>query len=146
MLRRLRTPAGSVCLGRETVRLERIGPGPPVAPGGGGEGTPMRSFFLGNRTHGGYSLLEIMVVVLVLSVCVAGATGWAGRAVAEAVLAAEDLRLRSAVSRSAAGQDLGQAWGGEPVGVAGTAPLAAREQIRRNLWCSTRNASATAIT
>jgi 4-hydroxy-tetrahydrodipicolinate reductase len=37
--------------------------------------------------------------------------------VAEAVLAAEDLRLRSAVSRSAAGQDLGQAWTGRPVGV-----------------------------
>jgi 4-hydroxy-tetrahydrodipicolinate reductase len=52
-----------------------------------------------------------------VSVCVAGATGWAGRAVAEAVLQAEDLRLTSAVSRSAAGRDLGQAWGGEPVGV-----------------------------
>jgi len=54
---------------------------------------------------------------MAVSVCVAGATGWAGRAVAEAVLAAEDLRLRSAVSRSAAGQDLGQAWTGQPVGV-----------------------------
>jgi 4-hydroxy-tetrahydrodipicolinate reductase len=54
---------------------------------------------------------------MAVSVCVAGATGWAGRAVAEAVLAAEDLRLRSAVSRSAAGQDLGQAWGGQQLGV-----------------------------
>jgi len=52
-----------------------------------------------------------------LTVCVAGATGWTGRAVAEAVLEADDLELRCAVSRSAAGQDLGHAWGGEPNGV-----------------------------
>jgi 4-hydroxy-tetrahydrodipicolinate reductase len=50
-------------------------------------------------------------------VCVAGATGWTGRPVAEAVLASDDLVLRSAVSRSAAGQDLGAAWGGDPLGV-----------------------------
>jgi 4-hydroxy-tetrahydrodipicolinate reductase len=49
---------------------------------------------------------------MTLRVCVAGATGWTGRAVAEAVLAAEDLDLRSALSRSAAGRDLGRAWGG----------------------------------
>lgn len=52
-----------------------------------------------------------------LTVCVAGATGWTGRAVAEAIIEAEDLELRSAVSRSAAGQDLGYAWGGEGNGV-----------------------------
>jgi 4-hydroxy-tetrahydrodipicolinate reductase len=52
-----------------------------------------------------------------LSVCVAGATGWVGRPLAEAVLEAEDLRLRCGVSRSAAGGDLGQTWGGEPNGV-----------------------------
>ena len=40
-------------------------------------------------------------------VCVAGATGWAGSALAAAVLEADDLRLRSAVSRSSAGEDLG---------------------------------------
>ena len=51
------------------------------------------------------------------SVCVAGATGWTGRPVAEAVLAADDLDLRSAVSRSSAGQDLGRAWGGDADGV-----------------------------
>ncbi|MEJ3654287.1 4-hydroxy-tetrahydrodipicolinate reductase [Actinomycetes bacterium KLBMP 9759] len=54
---------------------------------------------------------------MTVSVCVAGATGWTGRAVAEAVLAADDLRLCSAVSRSAAGSDLGVAWDEEPVGV-----------------------------
>jgi len=52
-----------------------------------------------------------------LEVCVAGATGWTGRAVAEAILEADDLTLRSAVSRSASGQDLGQAWGGERIDV-----------------------------
>jgi 4-hydroxy-tetrahydrodipicolinate reductase len=54
---------------------------------------------------------------MTLSVCVAGATGWTGRAVAEAVLAADDLELRSAVSRSASGQDLGRAWGSGANGV-----------------------------
>jgi 4-hydroxy-tetrahydrodipicolinate reductase len=51
------------------------------------------------------------------TVCVAGATGWTGRAVAEAVLEADELELRSAVSRTAAGTDLGTAWGGDPNGV-----------------------------
>jgi 4-hydroxy-tetrahydrodipicolinate reductase len=37
--------------------------------------------------------------------------------VAEGVIGAGDLELRSAVSRTAAGQDLGQVWGGEPNGV-----------------------------
>jgi 4-hydroxy-tetrahydrodipicolinate reductase len=48
---------------------------------------------------------------------VAGATGWTGRAVAEAILRADDLTLRSAVSRSAAGTDLGVAWGGSALDV-----------------------------
>jgi 4-hydroxy-tetrahydrodipicolinate reductase len=52
-----------------------------------------------------------------LSVCIAGATGWTGRAVAEAVLAAPDLELAGAVARSAAGRDLGEALGGAPLGV-----------------------------
>jgi 4-hydroxy-tetrahydrodipicolinate reductase len=38
-----------------------------------------------------------------LSICVAGITGWTGSALAEAIAAAEDLELRSGVSRSAAG-------------------------------------------
>jgi 4-hydroxy-tetrahydrodipicolinate reductase len=54
---------------------------------------------------------------MTLTVCVAGVTGWTGRAVAEALLEADDLELRSGVSRSAAGQDLGRAWGGEPNGI-----------------------------
>ena len=38
-----------------------------------------------------------------LSVCIAGATGWTGKALVEGVREAPDLELRSAVSRSAAG-------------------------------------------
>ena len=52
-----------------------------------------------------------------LSVCIAGVTGWAGRAIAQGVLGAADLTLAAAVSRSAAGQDLGQALGGDALGV-----------------------------
>jgi len=51
------------------------------------------------------------------TVCVAGATGWTGRPIAEAVRAADDLELLGAVSRSAVGLDLGEAWGTESVGV-----------------------------
>jgi 4-hydroxy-tetrahydrodipicolinate reductase len=53
----------------------------------------------------------------VIVVCIAGATGWTGRALVDGVLAAPDLRLASAVARSAAGQDLGAALGREPLGV-----------------------------
>jgi 4-hydroxy-tetrahydrodipicolinate reductase len=52
-----------------------------------------------------------------LSVSIAGATGWTGRALVDAVLQAPDLSLASAVSRSAAGRDLGEALGREPLGV-----------------------------
>jgi len=54
---------------------------------------------------------------MTVSVCVAGATGWTGRAVAHGVLDDADLELWSGVSRSHAGADLGTAWGGDPVGV-----------------------------
>jgi 4-hydroxy-tetrahydrodipicolinate reductase len=52
-----------------------------------------------------------------LAVCLAGATGWTGRALGPAICDAPDLALRAAVSRSAAGRDLGEALGGEPLGV-----------------------------
>ena len=42
-----------------------------------------------------------------LTVCIAGATGWTGRALVQGVLDAPDLELRSAVSRSAAGGEIG---------------------------------------
>jgi 4-hydroxy-tetrahydrodipicolinate reductase len=50
-------------------------------------------------------------------ICIAGATGWTGRALVDGVLAAADLELRGAVARSAAGQDLGAALGRAPLGV-----------------------------
>jgi 4-hydroxy-tetrahydrodipicolinate reductase len=53
-----------------------------------------------------------------LSVCLAGATGWTGRALAQGVLDAPDLELTGAVARSAAGRDLGEALGRERLGVA----------------------------
>jgi 4-hydroxy-tetrahydrodipicolinate reductase len=59
-----------------------------------------------------------------LSVCIAGATGWTGRALVGAVLEAPDLTLVSAVSRSAAGRDLGEVLGGEPSGVRAYATVA----------------------
>ena len=52
-----------------------------------------------------------------LSVCIAGATGWTGRALVQGVLDAPDLTLRSAVSRSASGRDLGEALGGKTLDV-----------------------------
>ena len=52
-----------------------------------------------------------------INVCIAGATGWAGRALVIAVFAADDLTLRSAVSRSGAGADLGSALGTDSLGV-----------------------------
>ena len=52
-----------------------------------------------------------------ISVCIAGATGWTGRALVPAVVSASDLDLVAGVSRSAAGQDLGEALGGEALGV-----------------------------
>lgn len=52
-----------------------------------------------------------------ITLCIAGATGWAGSALVAGVLEAEDLVLRSAVARSAAGTDLGTALGREALGV-----------------------------
>lgn len=52
-----------------------------------------------------------------VTICVAGATGATGRAVAEGVLRAPDLVLYSSVARSAAGLDLGEAWGQQGIGV-----------------------------
>jgi 4-hydroxy-tetrahydrodipicolinate reductase len=59
-----------------------------------------------------------------LAVCVAGATGWTGRAIVRGVLDAPDLALRSAVARSTAGRDLGEALGETPLGVSVVATVA----------------------
>jgi len=62
-------------------------------------------------------MMRTMRPTQTLSVCIAGATGWTGRALVPAVLDAPDLALVSAVSRSAAGRDLGEALGGDALGV-----------------------------
>jgi len=51
------------------------------------------------------------------AVCLAGATGWTGRAIGAAILDSGDLTLASAVGRTSAGRDLGEAWGGEANGI-----------------------------
>ncbi len=61
---------------------------------------------------------------MVTKVVMAGATGWVGRAMVPALLAAGDLELAGAVARNAAGQDAGAAVGLSPAGVRVTASLA----------------------
>ena len=65
--------------------------------------------------------------------CIAGATGWTGRALVRGVLDAPDLHLRAAVSRSAAGRDLGEALGGETleVPVYGSVPEVRKQDVYR---------------
>jgi 4-hydroxy-tetrahydrodipicolinate reductase len=52
-----------------------------------------------------------------LAIALAGATGWTGSAVAAGAVAADDLELRAAIARRAAGRDLGTALGEAPWGV-----------------------------
>ncbi|WP_439575425.1 4-hydroxy-tetrahydrodipicolinate reductase [Phreatobacter sp.] len=59
-----------------------------------------------------------------IRVVVAGASGWVGRALVGAIIAAPDLELVGAVSRSAAGQDAGEVAGGSRAGIALVASLA----------------------
>ena len=76
-------------------------------------------------------------------VCVAGVTGWTGRAVAEAVLRAEDLRLVAGLARAAEGQDVGTAIGLEkPTGIAITADPAAALAQHPDVWVDYTHPSA----
>jgi len=59
-----------------------------------------------------------------IGLCIAGATGWTGSAIADGALAAPGISLKSAVARRSAGQDLGTALGREAVGVPVFAGLA----------------------
>ena len=58
-----------------------------------------------------------------LRICLAGVTGGVGRALLPAIVAADDLVLTGAVSRSAAGRDAGEAMGGPAAGVSIVADL-----------------------
>ena len=70
-----------------------------------------------------------------IRVCVAGVTGWTGRAVAEAVLRSDDFRLVSAVARQAAGEDVGSAIGhDQATGVDITADPAIALAARPDVW------------
>jgi 4-hydroxy-tetrahydrodipicolinate reductase len=60
-----------------------------------------------------------------MRVCVAGATGWAGRAIVSAILEVPDLHLVGAVSRRSAGADIGTVLGRDPVGVTVSASVQA---------------------
>lgn len=51
-----------------------------------------------------------------ISVCIAGITGWMGRALVGPIEAADDLELVSGVSRSAAGRSLAEAVGAKSIG------------------------------
>lgn len=53
-----------------------------------------------------------------IRVCVAGATGWTGSAVAKAVLASSDFELTGAIARKRVGEDAGTVLGSSPSGVA----------------------------
>ncbi len=64
-----------------------------------------------------------------IRVCVAGATGWTGRAVARAILDDPDLALVGAVARHAAGQDLGEVLGIGTVGLTVSPSVEAALQI-----------------
>lgn len=52
-----------------------------------------------------------------LNICVAGITGWVGKVLGKAILEAEDLNLSGAVSRTAAGKEVGEVLGFNPIGL-----------------------------
>jgi 4-hydroxy-tetrahydrodipicolinate reductase len=58
-----------------------------------------------------------------IRVVIAGATGWTGRALVAGVAASSDLKLVAAVSRGAAGKDIGEAISLAPLGVITSATL-----------------------
>ncbi len=54
---------------------------------------------------------------MTINVCIAGATGWVGQALVKEILGSNQFTLAGAISRSAAGQDIGTCLGLEPAGV-----------------------------
>lgn len=51
--------------------------------------------------------VRVAYEILMIRVCIAGATGWAGSELAKAIVETDDVRLVAAVARRAAGQQLG---------------------------------------
>ncbi|MBS2000782.1 MAG: 4-hydroxy-tetrahydrodipicolinate reductase [Candidatus Obscuribacterales bacterium] len=66
---------------------------------------------------------------MTLKVCIAGVTGWTGKAVAQAVAAADDMELVSAVSRSAAGKSVREFQIDSDVEISQTVEDALRVQV-----------------
>jgi 4-hydroxy-tetrahydrodipicolinate reductase len=62
-------------------------------------------------------------------ICVAGATGWTGRAIAKAVIDEPDLELVGAIARKTAGQDIGEVLG---VGTFGVTIVATVDEALRS--------------
>ncbi|MET0528641.1 MAG: NAD-dependent epimerase/dehydratase family protein, partial [Microvirga sp.] len=60
---------------------------------------------------------------MAVRITLAGSTGWVGKALVAAIAASDDLELAGAVSRSAAGQDAGEAAGLQRLGVTISATL-----------------------
>jgi 4-hydroxy-tetrahydrodipicolinate reductase len=54
---------------------------------------------------------------MTIKVCIAGATGWVGQALVKEILGSNQFALTGAISRSAAGQDIGACLGLQPAGV-----------------------------
>ena len=54
---------------------------------------------------------------MTIKVCIAGATGWVGQALVKEILGSNQFTLAGAISRSAAGQDIGTCLGLEPARV-----------------------------
>jgi 4-hydroxy-tetrahydrodipicolinate reductase len=61
---------------------------------------------------------------MTISITLAGASGWVGKALVQAIAASSDLRLVSAVSRTHAGRDAGEIAGIAPLGVPCRATMA----------------------
>lgn len=66
---------------------------------------------------------------MTIRVCVAGATGWAGKPLVEKILEADEFALSGAIARATAGQDIGSVFGRSPAGV--TVSLSLDEALAR---------------
>ncbi|MPZ11802.1 MAG: 4-hydroxy-tetrahydrodipicolinate reductase, partial [Kiloniellaceae bacterium] len=56
-------------------------------------------------------------------ICMAGVTGWTGKAITAGILDADDLELTGALARKTAGLDVGEALGRAATGIAITADV-----------------------
>lgn len=54
---------------------------------------------------------------MIIRVCIAGATGWAGSALARKILASKEFILTGALARRGEGEDIGVHMGGAPAGI-----------------------------